>query len=761
MQETVSQQASDPSKQVQQQQQDIDSEADNQNDDSNNQIYQNETDFPVSYQSGQHWSQSLFHYDNIAVSDWSIGGGSDYGQLPYFIDTGDIIIEVDGVKVAGFTRADVCEIVNTKPTHSVKSVQASGAYGLPIELREYLARRFARGSIDHDLQATIRDNVYMRTIPCTTRPPRTNEVDGVDYKFVTKEQFIEMDRSGLLLESGVYAAHFYGTPLPLSTFPSNDSPNNTSNPLPNYEQISMNNSNTSLASKRRRNRSNIAAIDAASLPHGWERISDAHYGVYYIDHINKRTQYERPYETELIKGVSGFGFTLVEIDKGLVVVKSIIPGGPAYSSGVIQPGDVLVSVSGVSVAGLQHSDIARLFATFTVGDRIKLTFARGYQLPPDLNDEEVDILSVTLTKGVQGFGFTISDAHSGQKVKKILDVERCGSLKQGDILMSINGVDLSDMSHLEVVDALKQCPIDESAVLMVKRKKRFRSKTPMALQNNWDNTDYMPPVRNCKTPNAEMMGRRDINNDMMSDHYMSQYIPNTNYYTNDNFIPQPNNIKSQSAPLLPTLTSPIMTQNMSLDSQMFHQSIANPDLNSSTATDEDYEYFRASLTRAESGFGFRIVGGAEEGRNVAIGSIVIGGVAHRDGVLKAGDEIISINDRNVMGASHQEVVQLMSQTGPMVSILVRRKRNSDTYDVTLFREDSEGFGFVIISCGDCALIGRIIEGSPAHRCQRLHIRDRIIAVNGIDITSLTHPEIVNMIKESGINRMSYVNLVLF
>jgi C-terminal processing protease CtpA/Prc len=80
----------------------------------------------------------------------------------------------------------------------------------------------------------------------------------------------------------------------------------------------------------------------------------------------------------------------------------------------------------------------------------------------------------------------------------------------------------------------------------------------------------------------------------------------------------------------------------------------------------------------------------------------------------------------------------------MVSILVRRKRDSDTYDVNLYREDSEGFGFVIISCGVCALIGRIIEGSPAHRCQRLHIRDHIIAVNGIDMTSLTHPEIVNI-----------------
>lgn len=169
---------------------------------------------------------------------------------------------------------------------------------------------------------------------------------------------------------------------------------------------------------------------------GWERISDAHYGVYYIgtlrnvtkllrrssvarelrnvlvgslDHINKRTQYERPYELELTKGTQGFGFTLIELDRGLVVVKSIIPGGPAFVSGVIQPGDVLVSVSGVSVSGLQHSDIARLFATFVVGDRVKLTFARGYQLPPELaaDDDEYEFHAVTITKGTSGFGFTI------------------------------------------------------------------------------------------------------------------------------------------------------------------------------------------------------------------------------------------------------------------------------------------------------------------------------------------------------------------
>lgn len=30
------------------------------------------------------------------------------------------------------------------------------------------------------------------------------------------------------------------------------------------------------------------------LPYGWERVDDPHYGTYYIDHVNKRTQFEHP-----------------------------------------------------------------------------------------------------------------------------------------------------------------------------------------------------------------------------------------------------------------------------------------------------------------------------------------------------------------------------------------------------------------------------------------------------------------------------------
>lgn len=47
-------------------------------------------------------------------------------------------------------------------------------------------------------------------------------------------------------------------------------------------------------------------------------------------------------------------------------------------------------------------------------------------------------------------------------------------------------------------------------------------------------------------------------------------------------------------------------------------------------------------------------------------------------------------------------------------------------------------------------IGRIIEGSPADRCGKLKVGDRILAVNGQSIVSMPHADIVKLIKDAGL-----------
>ena len=50
------------------------------------------------------------------------------------------------------------------------------------------------------------------SVSATTRPQRAKEVEGVDYFFVSRERFAEMEASGEMLETARVFDNFYGTP---------------------------------------------------------------------------------------------------------------------------------------------------------------------------------------------------------------------------------------------------------------------------------------------------------------------------------------------------------------------------------------------------------------------------------------------------------------------------------------------------------------------------------------------------------------------
>ena len=49
------------------------------------------------------------------------------------------------------------------------------------------------------------------SVSYTTRPPRSNEVDGVDYKFIKKEQFKELIKENQFYEYAKIFENYYGT----------------------------------------------------------------------------------------------------------------------------------------------------------------------------------------------------------------------------------------------------------------------------------------------------------------------------------------------------------------------------------------------------------------------------------------------------------------------------------------------------------------------------------------------------------------------
>lgn len=51
------------------------------------------------------------------------------------------------------------------------------------------------------------------SVSATTRAPRPGEIDGVNYHYITREEFLSRIDSGDMLEYTEYCGNFYGTPL--------------------------------------------------------------------------------------------------------------------------------------------------------------------------------------------------------------------------------------------------------------------------------------------------------------------------------------------------------------------------------------------------------------------------------------------------------------------------------------------------------------------------------------------------------------------
>ena len=54
---------------------------------------------------------------------------------------------------------------------------------------------------------------YVYSVSATTRAPRPGEVDGVNYYFISKEDFEGRINAGQMLEYTCYCGNYYGTPL--------------------------------------------------------------------------------------------------------------------------------------------------------------------------------------------------------------------------------------------------------------------------------------------------------------------------------------------------------------------------------------------------------------------------------------------------------------------------------------------------------------------------------------------------------------------
>ncbi|XP_033943665.1 LOW QUALITY PROTEIN: membrane-associated guanylate kinase, WW and PDZ domain-containing protein 3-like [Pseudochaenichthys georgianus] len=388
----------------------------------------------------------------------AIGGGADYGEFPFVTaahgggaTVADIILEIGGTPVLGMTLGDVRGVLNSCP-HPIRIKTVSPGSSLCKDLRLYLSKCFTPGSTDSQLQQLIRENLYLRAVPCTTRQPRDGEISGVDYNFVSIEEFFSLEESGALLESGKFKGNYYGTPRPVHIGP--ESPPITyqehRNLLRNFRTRSKSLSNLEKAVEEGDNSEEDSGLSAGSagfpptivpLSQSWESAVGSREGL-----------------------ENGIG---VGRGRGRGRGRG---GGGAGSGPLPENWELAFSESGEPYYIDHYSKTTSWLDPRTLNkDTCHFTELPEFtELPSQLKGYSIH---TRLSKGPRGFGFNIVGGSRPREFLQVYSVTPGGppALSTADILVYINDSCVLGRSHKEVVEMLKTVQMGQSVDVVLRR----------------------------------------------------------------------------------------------------------------------------------------------------------------------------------------------------------------------------------------------------------------------------------------------------
>ncbi|XP_057696746.1 inaD-like protein [Corythoichthys intestinalis] len=175
------------------------------------------------------------------------------------------------------------------------------------------------------------------------------------------------------------------------------------------------------------------------------------------------------------------------------------------------------------------------------------------------------------------------------------------------------------------------------------------------------------------------------------------------------------------------------------------------------------------LTRPPSGgLGFSVVGlhPGSGGHGVFVKHVQPGGAAHRDGRLRARDQILTINGHPLeAGVSQHQALALLQQPGGTVQMTVARDRplpsplspasdiNTEEWtDVEEIRlvNDGSGLGFGVVGVKNAGVVVRtLVRGGAADRDGRLRTGDRILRIGATPAKGLGSEEAVEALRACG------------
>uniref|UniRef100_A0A8B9BQ59 Tyrosine-protein phosphatase non-receptor type 13 n=1 Tax=Anser brachyrhynchus TaxID=132585 RepID=A0A8B9BQ59_9AVES len=468
------------------------------------------------------------------------------------------------------------------------------------------------------------------------------------------------------------------------------------------------------------------------------------------------------FEVELAKKDNGLGISVTggvntSIRHGGIYVKAIIPKGAAEADGRIEKGDRVLSVNGISLEGATHKQAvetlrntgqvvhlllekgqlsaAKVHAPVTpqctppnqVGQcepqekpAIKATNAKDYSFVTAENTFEVKLL-----KNSSGLGFSfcrednLTPEQLGStivRVKKLFPGQpaaESGQIEIGDVILKVNGASLKGLSQQEVISALRGTSPEVSLLLCRPPPGILPDIDPSLLTPIHSPHQVFPDVsREVSGPSTGEQGDSSDENETID--------------------PSKKRLKS------PSRRDSYSDSSRSGDEEVM-DSAAQVGSGWSSAL---YQTSGEAVTQAHSQYEAR--SGQEEAVRTILYSV------HETSSKTVPDVTTSVLMNNCFATPTSE---LTPHLGGMASLLSQLEKNAEEYEpevelqVTMTKSEKGSLGFTVTKGNDNVgcYIHDIVQ-DPAKSDGRLRPGDRLIKVNDIDVTNMSHTDAVNFLR---------------
>ncbi|XP_072157075.1 multiple PDZ domain protein isoform X4 [Bemisia tabaci] len=524
------------------------------------------------------------------------------------------------------------------------------------------------------------------------------------------------------------------------------------------------------------------------------------------------------------RGHQGLGISLAghkDRTKMAAFICGLNPNGPAFKSGVVKVGDEILEVNGVVLRGRCHLNASAIIKGLA-GPTYKIILLRRSdaleelavkpitQFPVSLDDETPEekfahfkgLKIVTIKKpgyveappappspqvAGQGLGIMIIEgkhAEVGQGIF-ISDIQEGSAAEQaglivGDMILAVNKDTILGNNYDSAASLLKKTEGVVTLVVCNPQKAKEDEKKAGGDKPKEPEKPKEPPADPATAPikpGAESV--IEINKDKMglglsivggSDTLLGAIIIHEVY---------PDGAAAKDGRLLP---GDVILECNSEDFRNITHSKALAALRQTpakvkmtvlrddVAKEEDkLEIIDVELNKKPGkGLGLSIVG-RKNGPGIFISEVVSGGAANVDGRLMKGDQILSVNGRDLKTASQEEAAAVLKTTSGKVQIKLGRRKaklsaaTSDNENEDSTGEETEGtLRTVTLERGPDGLGFSIVGGACSpHGNLPIYVKtvffdlngllkrgDQIVAVDGLSLEGLTHQQAVDILKKA-------------